>query len=374
MNRVELKNITKKFGDFTALDSISVEVEEGELLSLLGPSGCGKTTTLRIIAGLETPTEGDVLIGGKRVNTLSAAERNIAMVFQFIALYPYINVWENLAFPLKAQKMPMDQIKKKIEDISSVLGLDDVLYRYPRDIHPAQGQMVSIGKAVIRDPEVYLFDEPLSHLDANMRVKMRADIKHLHEKLGRSMVFVTHDQLEAMGLSDRIAIMSQGEIVQIGTPEEIFHKPVNQYVADFVGTPPMNFLECEPVEDGDTFYLQKDSVKLKIKKELWKKAESGAKGHDLGKTQVVMGIRPRHIKLHTENTLKESDFLVSGTVEFIDPEGKEIVVHVKLSEDVNLRVMVPFHYSVKEQDKVWIELEQNHIKIFLKDTGEAVLV
>jgi len=374
MHRVELKNITKKFGDFTALDNINVEVEEGELLSLLGPSGCGKTTTLRIIAGLETPTEGDVFIDGKRVNDLSAAERNIAMVFQFIALYPYINVWENLAFPLKAQKMPVDQIKKKVAEISSILGLDDVLYQYPRDIHPAQGQMVSIGKAVIRDPEVYLFDEPLSHLDASMRVKMRADIKHLHEKLGRSMVFVTHDQLEAMGLSDRIAIMSQGEIVQIGTPEEIFHKPLTQYVADFVGTPPMNFLECELIQEGDEYFLRANSVKLRLQKELLDKTESGTQGSGLGKTKMVMGIRPRHIKLYIDGASKENEFLVPGTVEFIDPEGKEIVVHVSLAQGINLRVMVPFHYSVKEQDKVWIELEQDHIKLFLKNTGEAVLV
>ncbi|HSV31448.1 MAG TPA: ABC transporter ATP-binding protein [Atribacteraceae bacterium] len=372
MHRVELRNIVKRFGNFTALKNIDIVVEEGELLSLLGPSGCGKTTTLRIIAGLEAPTEGDVFIEGKRVNNLSASERNIAMVFQFVALYPYISVWENLAFPLKAQKMPAAKIHQKVKEISTILGLNHILNRYPRDIHPAEGQMVSIGKAVIRDPEVYLFDEPLSHLDANMRVKMRADIKHLHESLGRSMVFVTHDQLEAMGLSDRIAIMSQGEIVQIGPPQEIFHKPVNLYVADFVGSPPMNFLECRTAQDGDACYLQSDSVRIRIKKERWIRAEERAGSQQFAQKTIVMGIRPRHIKIHQTSETGKSGFLIPGVVEFIDPEGKEVALHIRLSESISLKAMLPFHFQVKE--KVWIELEQDQIKLFLKDSGEAILV
>ncbi|MCH7646494.1 MAG: ABC transporter ATP-binding protein [Nitrospinae bacterium] len=245
MATVEVRGIVKRFGDVTAVDGVDLATKEGEFLVLLGPSGCGKTTLLRMIAGLETPTAGDILIGGEVVTDLSPRARGIAMVFQSYALYPHMTVFKNIVFPLKAQKVPKEKWTEKVEWAASMFGIETLLHRKPRELSGGERQRVALARALVREPNVFLLDEPLSNLDAQLRASAREELQQLQRDIGTTTIYVTHDQVEAMGLGDRIAVMNHGRVHQTGTPREIYHEPADTFVAGFLGTPPMNLIDKE---------------------------------------------------------------------------------------------------------------------------------
>ena len=245
MSTIELQNLTKAFGDLIAVNDVSLKVEENEVLCLLGPSGCGKTTTLRMVAGLEVATSGDILIANKNVNNLDTRDRNLAMAFQFYALYPSLTVAENLANPLHAENLSAEEVKKKIFEIADILQLRDIINRKPHQLAEGEKQRVAVGRAIIRDPECFLFDEPLSRLDVQLREQMRGQIKQVLSDLKKATVIVTHDQLEALTMATKIAVMRDGFIEQVSSPHDIFAKPNNIFVAGFIGTPQMNILDCK---------------------------------------------------------------------------------------------------------------------------------
>ncbi|WP_297487983.1 ABC transporter ATP-binding protein, partial [Thermococcus sp.] len=256
MAEVQLINVWKVFGGFTAVKDMNLHVKDREFMILLGPSGCGKTTTLRMIAGLEEPTKGRIYIGDRLVADpekdvfVPPRDRDVAMVFQSYALYPHMSVYDNIAFPLKLRKVPKSEVDKRVREVAEMLGLSELLNRKPRELSGGQRQRVALGRAIVRKPRVFLMDEPLSNLDAKLRVRMRAELKRLQRQLGVTTVYVTHDQVEAMTMGDRIAVINAGQLQQVGSPEEVYHKPANTFVAGFIGSPPMNFLEGTLTEDG----------------------------------------------------------------------------------------------------------------------------
>src|SRR5512140_2688957 len=286
MATVTFENVTKKYGDVVAVDDLNLEIKDGEFMVLVGPSGCGKTTSLRMIAGLEDISEGDLRIGEKVVNDVAPKDRDIAMVFQSYALYPHMSVRDNLAFGLKLRKVPKADIEKRINEAAGILQLETLLARKPKELSGGQRQRVALGRAIVREPAVFLMDEPLSNLDAKLRVQTRAEIARLHQRLGTTMVYVTHDQVEAMTMGQRISVMSMGLLQQVGSPQDLYDHPKNKFVAGFIGSPAMNFIDI-PVGTGDlsvggfTFKvpaMYADSIKT------------------AGRT-VTVGFRPEHLEL-----------------------------------------------------------------------------
>jgi multiple sugar transport system ATP-binding protein len=308
MAGVKLVNVQKAFGDVKVLHDINLEINDGEFIVFVGPSGCGKSTLLRVIAGLEEITSGELTIGGKLVNDVPPAERGIAMVFQSYALYPHMTLFDNMAFGLKLAHMPRPEIEAAVQQAAKVLHIEHLLDRKPKALSGGQRQRVAIGRAIVRKPEVFLFDEPLSNLDAALRVRMRYEFAKLHEHLKTTMVYVTHDQVEAMTLADRIVVLSTGKIEQVGSPLEVYEMPVNKFVAGFIGSPKMNFIGAKVVEAGATSALVRLKSGAQIRVEV---DASGAKADD----EVTLGIRPEHLDLHaTEN-------LIEATVTFVESLG-----------------------------------------------------
>src|SRR6266478_6739619 len=264
MASLKLKNIVKQFGQIQVIHGISLEIEDGEFVVFVGPSGCGKTTLLRVIAGLEEMTEGEVWIGNRKVNNEDPASRGVAMVFQSYALYPHMNVEENMGFGLRMAKRPKHEIKERVARAAEILQLTPLLRRRPKQLSGGQRQRVAIGRAIVREPEVFLFDEPLSNLDAKLRVNMRAELIKLHERLDATMLYVTHDQVEAMTMGDRIVVMRNGFIQQVGPPMEVYNQPQNQFVAGFIGSPPMNFLEAQLVPNNGGLAVDLKGMRLPL--------------------------------------------------------------------------------------------------------------
>src|SRR5213595_645793 len=293
MAGLQLKQVAKRYGATTVIHSVDLEVKDGEFVVFVGPSGCGKSTLLRMIAGLEPVTEGDLLIDGKRVNDVSAAQRGLAMVFQSYALYPHMTVYQNLAFGLENLRTPRTQIDAKVQEAARMLRLDTLLARRPTQLSGGQRQRVAIGRAIVRDPTIFLFDEPLSNLDAELRVQMRAEITALHKRLGTTMIYVTHDQVEAMTMAHRIAVLRSGNVEQFGTPLELYNRPVNRFVAGFIGSPQMNFLNARVAgaSDGgvhvllDAMPARESHTSLPID------------GSVRTQQRVMLGIRPEHVAI-----------------------------------------------------------------------------
>ena len=305
MGLVKLQHVTKRFSDdAVALNDLSLDVQDGEFLILVGPSGCGKTTALRIVAGLEKPTSGRITIGDRVVNDVSPRDRDIAMVFQNYALYPHMTVYKNLAFGLKERHTPKPEIDRRVKEVSSILGLDELLKRRPAQLSGGQRQRVAMGRALVREPKAFLLDEPLSNLDAKLRVQMRAELKRIHHRLGITTIYVTHDQVEAMTLGDRIVVMSAGEVQQIGRPQEVYRQPANIFVAGFIGSPPMNLLRGSAregrVQAGDLEF-----------------SRAGIPDGD-----VVVGVRPEALTVANDG-MPSFDF----TVDVVEPLGDEAVIH-----------------------------------------------
>lgn len=351
MSTIRLRNVTKRFGSLVAVNRADLDVEAGEVLCLLGPSGCGKTTTLRMIAGLEDATEGDVLIAERRVNHLRPSQRDIAMVFQFYALYPVLTVAENLAYPLHHERVSKAEIEERVNRVASLLHLEPVLRRLPGQLAEGEKQRAAVGRAIIRDPSCFLFDEPLSRLDVEQRQVMRGQIKELLAGLSKATVIVTHDQLEALTMADRIAVMRDGIIEQVDTPHRIFTEPANLFVAGFIGTPRMNLIEATLIEAGESclrFELGGQQVRLPV-------ARPGLAGG----SRITLGVRPRACEFVSE----PDDAAISGRVDLVEPMGAETLVHL-LHGDQDLRVVVDRTIRLAVGERAHLRFEPGSVHLF----------
>lgn len=323
MAQVSLRNVSKIFPpNVVAVKDVNLGVENKEFLVLVGPSGCGKSSTLRMIAGLEQATEGKIYIGDKLVNDIPAKDRNTAMVFQNYALYPHMTVYENMAFGLKLRRYTKEEIKKRVIEAGQILGIGDLLERKPRELSGGQRQRVAVGRAIVRKPLVFLFDEPLSNLDAKFRVQMRTEISKLHIRLQATMIYVTHDQIEAMTMGDRIVVMKEGIIQQIADPTTLYDQPVNKFVSGFIGSPPMNFMEGKIIKTNGRYFFQEGSFQVKIADEMYE-ALSNYEGKD-----IIFGIRPEDIydKLFVQEA--SPDNTITATCEIIEPLGSEVYLYL----------------------------------------------
>ena len=355
---IELRQLAKHFGSLKAVDNIDLDVGEGEVLCLLGPSGCGKTTTLRMIAGLEWATQGDILLGGNRVNELSARDRNVAMSFQFYALYPSLSVAENLAYPLHADRLGRQAIADRVKETARLLQLEPILDRKPGQLAEGEKQRVAVGRSIIRDPNCFLFDEPLSRLDVQLREEMRGQIKEVLQGLKKPTVIVTHDQLEALTMADRISVMRDGRIEQVASPHEIFQKPANLFVAGFIGTPQMNLLPGELISVDDeshaSFAIEGGQI---IKLEV----DPGVAALDPG-AAVTLGVRPRNLEI-VQDAVEDG---LSLTIDIIEPMGAETLAHLKHGSH-DLRVVTDWRVPIQERENVHIRFQPGAVHIFGSD-------
>lgn len=365
MAKVILEGIEKRYNDFVALRDIHLEVEDEELLILVGPSGCGKSTTLRIIAGLERPTRGTVHIGERVVDGLLPRDRNVSMVFQNYALYPHMNVYGNLSYGLRIRKYQKDEIHQEVKRVAGILGIEHLLNRKPAQLSGGERQRVALGRAIIRQPDVFLFDEPLSNLDAKLRANMRVEIKRLSEKLKTTMIYVTHDQIEAMTLGDRIVVMREGRVQQVGVPQEVYDSPVNLFVAEFIGSPTMNLIPCLLKWSGSSLYADVGfSRELSIPSAFGRGAGQRAR-------EVILGVRPEDIyygDLMPSSTNLER---ITGVVEVIEPLGAQSYIHVTW-ESHSLGVCVGARHRVHQHEEVTLALDMNRIHLFDRQTGQRV--
>jgi multiple sugar transport system ATP-binding protein len=321
MAHVSLKKLVKHYDDTPAVRGIDLDIPDKEFVVLVGPSGCGKTTTLRMIAGLEDITEGEVMIGEDVVNDLPPKDRNIAMVFQNYALYPHMTVHENMSFGLRLKKMPKDEINRRVENAARILGLGDLLNRKPKQLSGGQRQRVAMGRAIVRDPKVFLFDEPLSNLDAKLRVQMRTEIKKIHQKVRTTTVYVTHDQVEAMTLADRVVVMNGGRIEQVGAPNELYHSPKTQFVAGFIGSPAMNMVPAQLEEAAGGLRLR---LSEKISFAIPEERKNRYRSH-VGSRSLLAGLRPEHL-FEQRPTIEPGQHPFEATPEVVEPMGNETLV------------------------------------------------
>ena len=371
MAHIKLENVVKRFGDVVAVKDFNLEVEDKEFVVFLGPSGCGKTTTLRLIAGLESPEEGDIFIDEQRVNDLSPADRDIAFVFQFYALYPHLNVYDNIAFPLKAVKVSKTEIDTQVKRVADILQISDMLNRKPSVLSGGEMQRVALGRAMVRQPKVYLLDEPMANLDAKIRVDTRAEIKRLQHEIGATTIFVTHDQVEAMSLADRIAVIHQGLLQQIGTPHEIYNKPQSLFVAGFMGMPTMNLLDAElRLKEGEpVLHLSHTDVHLRLSPKRQTSMTSGAQENGL-----VFGIRPEHITAVSQ----PSEHHISAHVHLIEPLGAVNILDIRLGTHsetqapILLRVRTHPTFQVAIGDTVWLGFDEAERHLFDRETEQAL--
>ena len=357
MAEIELRGLTKRFGRMVAVDDIDLDVEAGEVMCLLGPSGCGKTTTLRMIAGLEWATSGDIRIAGKRVNELRPSDRDIAMVFQFYALYPSLTVAENLAYPLHVEKLTREAITARVQRIAKLLELEHVLDRLPGRLAEGEKQRVAVGRAVIRDPTCFLFDEPLSRLDIQLRQEMRGQIKTLLSGLKRATVIVTHDQIEALTIGNRIAVMREGVIEQVATPHDIFATPANTFVAGFIGTPQMNLIEGTRAENADG-----KLVLSALGQRIGLPVDGVARALPAVGAPLAIGIRPRAFEPASE----DGPGLFSGDVDVVEPMGAETLLHLSIGSH-DLRVVLPRGGGLKPGDRLHVRPLEGQVHVFCDD-------
>jgi len=339
MSSVTFNHVAKRYGAVSVIEDLNLEVRDRELMVLVGPSGCGKSTALRMIAGLEEVSDGTIAIGERVVNNLAPKERDIAMVFQNYALYPHMSVRENLEFGLRMRKVPRDEMKKRVDDAAAILGISHLLERKPKELSGGQRQRVAVGRAIVRQPAVFLFDEPLSNLDAKLRVQMRAEITRLQQTLGTTSVYVTHDQVEAMTMGSRIAVMREGKIQQLGTPLEVYDKPANVFVAQFIGTPPMNLFRGT-VANGA---LRTSSFSLPLPFAV----EEGR--------NVIAGVRPEH--------LGSGDASIPATIDMVEPIGHESIVYGSAGDEKFVAIFEP-HEAPRAGERIDIRVQTKSVHLF----------
>ncbi len=348
MSEIELRNVGKSYGKTSVLADISLDMGDGEFVVLVGPSGCGKSTLLRMIAGLEDITSGEIRIGGKVVNDMRAKERDIAMVFQSYALYPHMKVAENMSFSLKLSGTPKDEIRRRVQEAAEILGLEKLLERFPRELSGGQRQRVAMGRAIVRAPRAFLFDEPLSNLDAKLRVKMRSEIKKLHQRLGKTTVYVTHDQTEAMTMADKIVVLNGGKIEQYGPPLELYNDPANIFVAGFIGSPEINLLKTEMRGEHA---VTEDGIVLPLVSPI------------KSQTSMMYGIRPQHIEIADEG--------IEGLITLVEPTGdsQELVVKVG-AQDIHVIAKGDRQFTAGMTIKLAIDTSK--VLLFDTTTGERL--
>lgn len=368
MAGIRLVNVKKTFpGNVTVIPGLDLEIKDREFVILVGPSGCGKSTTLRMIAGLESVSSGELYIGDKLVNDVAPKDRDIAMVFQSYALYPHMTVYDNLAFGLKLRKVPKDEIDKKVRAAAKMLDIEKYLDRRPRALSGGQRQRVALGRAMVRSPKVFLLDEPLSNLDAKLRGEMRASITKLHESLGVTFVYVTHDQVEAMTMADRIVVLKDGVMQQYATPKELYHEPMNTFVAEFIGSPRMNMFDARVEEEKNKILLKVEEYKFAPPACFEKKLEKY-----IGKT-VIIGIRPEDIHaedfyMGLDNTLK-----VKADIELAEMMGAELYAHFTLGKSKMIS-RVPSRMTVNAHDGISLAFDLKKIHVFDKETGNSIRI
>ncbi len=378
MASLSLKGIYKKYpGGVIAVSDFNLEIKDQEFIILVGPSGCGKSTTLRMIAGLEEISSGELYIGDRLVNDVAPKDRDIAMVFQNYALYPHMTVFENMAFGLKLRKTPRDEIKRRVEEAARILDIAHLLDRKPKALSGGQRQRVALGRAIVREPKVFLLDEPLSNLDAKLRAQMRTEISKLHQKLGTTFIYVTHDQTEAMTMGDRIVVMKDGLIQQVDTPNTLYTKPGNMFVAGFIGSPQMNFIDAVLLKENDTFYVEfgtEDTKTRKGKKYRIPLPESkNAKGvlDPYVEKEVIMGIRPEDV--HDEPRFMEAlkDCAIKANIEVTELMGAETFLYFNV-EGFNMTARVDPTSTARPGDEVEMVLDNAKIHLFDKDTEKTI--
>ncbi len=368
MARVFLENIVKRFGKVVAVDHINLEVHDKEFLVLLGPSGCGKTTTLRIIAGLEFPDEGRVYIDDKDVTDLEPKDRDVAMVFQNYALYPHLTVRDNIAFPLMIRRKQLgltrEEIYRRVLDVAKLLRIEELLDRKPGQLSGGQQQRVALARALIRRPKVWLMDEPLSNLDALLRLQMRAELKRLQREIGITTIYVTHDQAEAMSMADRIAVMNHGRIVQVGTPDDIYFRPRHVFVATFIGAPPMNIIRCITVLKNDKLYLSCPGMEREIPRGITKYLR--------GDMEILLGIRPEFVDVYKE----PKPGAIRAKILVVEPQGSELILNLNISpesgEETIIKVKTRALRRYSPGEIVYLEPDWTRVSLFDAKTGKAI--
>ena len=363
--KLELANIVKHYGDVEAVRGISFSVYDGEFVTIVGPSGCGKSSTLRMITGLEEITDGDLFIAGERVNELPARERNIALAFENYALYPHLSIAENIAFPLRVRKTPSATVRQRIAEVLAMLHLEEVQDKRPFEVAGGQQQRTSLGRALIREAAIYLIDEPLSHLDAQERASLRAEIRRIQKTQHLTCIMVTHDQAEALAMSDRIIIMNAGKIMQIGTPAEAYEKPQNLFVADFIGEPPMNLLEGTMTQDTSVgkWLWRKDGISLDLSQVVFDMSTLQ------GDTPTVLGIRPSYVQVGASPS--GGNPTLSGCVFSYEFLGDTSLLTAQFNGDVLVRALCPPTATYTRKQPIHLSLQFEHILLFDKNTEQA---
>ncbi len=370
MAGVTLEKVTKRFGDVVAVKEATLEVPDQDFLVLVGPSGCGKTTTLRMVAGLEDITEGTVKIGDRVVNDLPPKDRDIAMVFQNYALYPHMNVFNNMGFGLKLRKISRDEVTKRVEEAARLLGIENLLNRKPAQLSGGQRQRVALGRAIVRQPQVFLMDEPLSNLDAKLRVQMRAELSKLHDRLKTTIIYVTHDQTEAMTMGDKIVVLNDGEIQQVASPLTLYNEPENLFVAGFIGSPAMNFLNATLRREGEEFKVDTGEFNLKLAPSLLDRRPEIKEYAD---QEVIMGIRPEDLgdaQVEREFQVGEENSF-TAEVEVVEPLGSEISLYFRVGEK-NAIARVDADSRARVGDRIKLACNTDKIHLFDKETEKAI--
>ena len=365
MGRLRLENLHKRFAKTVAVDHISMSVQDGEFLTLLGPSGCGKTTTLRMIAGLENPTEGEIYYGDTLISKTPSRDRNFAMVFERYALYPHLKAFDNIATPLKIRGVAKDEIDRRVRFFADMLQITNRLDHWPSQLSGGERQRIGIARALIREPSLFLLDEPISHLDAKLRIRMRAELKKLHKKMGITTIHVTHDQVEAMTMGDRVALMQSGTIQQIGTPEELFNKPSNLFVAKFIGEPTINALPCRMIEKENQVFLEGEKYEVLI-------STSFAERLKRKKTEqeLLLAFRPQHCILGG-NRRKDKELAFPATISLIEPLGIEQIAHLQIGSE-EIRWIGSSDLKLKIAENILVRCPENKVLLFDNETEKNV--
>ncbi len=364
MVEVKLENLTKKFGKSTAVDDLNLIIKDKEFFVLLGPSGSGKSTALNMIARLEEPTSGHVYFDGEIMDRIPTEKRDIAMVFQTYALYPHLNAFDNIAFGLRNRKVSEPEIKKRVEETAAMLGVGHLLKRKPFELSGGERQRIALARAIVRKPKAFLLDEPLSNIDAKLRAEMRIELIRLHRALQITMIYVTHDQVEAMTMADKIAILDHGKLMQIDSPIKIYQEPANQFVAGFIGSPMMNFLDCELVEKDGKKILQSEILAVEVPRKFQKILKDIPNGIEL-----ILGVRPENM---TVNPSAPSNEAVEGEVYALEHLGKETIADLKIGDKIVKAIVKP-DSGLKLRDTAWIEIDRDELHLFDKKTGISLL-
>ena len=364
MSEVILENVVKCFGEVTAVDNVSLKINKREFLTLLGPSGCGKTTALRLIAGLEELTAGNIYIDDTMVNDVQPKDRNIAMVFQSYALYPHMTVFDNIGFPLKVRKVQKNEIAKKVKEAASLLDIEELLGRKPKELSGGQRQRVALGRAIVRSPNVFLMDEPLSNLDAKLRMQMRVELKRLQKELAITTIYVTHDQIEAMTMSDRVVLMNQGKVMQIGTSEEVYNYPDNVWVAGFIGSPAANFVDCVLERKDGGAYLVHSDFELSLPRKMADIIEDEMRGQE-----VVFAFRPEDATLiskHETNSIK-------AQVYALEPIGDALIVDLMIGDSL-VKVKSKAGLRLEMGSDIYLKIDVDKAHVFNKKTQKRMIL